>query len=356
MPAPYRYDIPQVDVGNYFDAFRQGRGDRLAMEAEGRERKLSEYLPGALEGDPAARKGALASGTSDQMIQLSQAFATADRGKLEAAKMKNEKTARAAMWANTPERWAVAMAQYKQENPGAPDIPFEQREMVIAQAQTLGEQIDQAFKRESLDLDAARTRAQNTASYASADASRASAEKDRLGPAGPGGKPMNDEQAKASGFANRLQSANAIINDFESSLTNKFAQMNAGVPVVGNYLVPESYQQADQATRDFINAQLRRESGAVISEEEFDNARKQYIPQPGDGPKVLAQKREARALAFRNMRTSAGPQSVATIEAPPSTSAPAGPPSVGQIINRNGANWRFLGGNPADAKRWRREP
>ena len=49
-------------------------------------------------------------------------------------------------------------------------------------------------------------------------------------------------------------------------------------------------QQIEQAQRNFINAVLRRESGAVISPEEFDNARKRVLPQPGDEPASIAQK------------------------------------------------------------------
>ena len=50
----------------------------------------------------------------------------------------------------------------------------------------------------------------------------------------------------------------------------------------------------EQAERNFINATLRRESGAAIAESEFDSARKQYIPQPGDSAGVLEAKRQNR--------------------------------------------------------------
>lgn len=144
------------------------------------------------------------------------------------------------------------------------------------------------------------------------------------GPADPNTKPLTDDQAKAVGFANRLQSANASMEKFGPALTDLKQKLKGGVPIAGNYMVSPEYQQADQAVRDFINAQLRRESGAVISDSEFDNARKQYIPQPGDGPDVLAQKKEARALAFRNMRMTSGRGGASRIEASPATSAPSG--------------------------------
>jgi hypothetical protein len=65
-------------------------------------------------------------------------------------------------------------------------------------------------------------------------------------------------------------------------------------------------QKAVQAQRNFINSILRRESGAVISDPEFSNARQQYFPQPGDSPEVIKQKRENRASAIRGLMREAG--------------------------------------------------
>lgn len=39
------------------------------------------------------------------------------------------------------------------------------------------------------------------------------------------------------------------------------------------------FQQYEQAKTNFVNAVLRRESGAKISDEEFDSAEKQYFVQ-----------------------------------------------------------------------------
>jgi hypothetical protein len=120
--------------------------------------------------------------------------------------------------------------------------------------------------------------------------------------------PPNPSQAEAAsaGFANRLAASADIIAKNESQLTSLKQRTESKIPVIGNYLVSPEYQKADQAERDFVNAQLRRESGAVISDQEFDNARKQYFPQPGDSKAVLEQKRVARQRAVRNMQLSAG--------------------------------------------------
>ena len=65
-------------------------------------------------------------------------------------------------------------------------------------------------------------------------------------------------------------------------------------------------QRQEQAEQNFINAVLRNESGATISPGEFDNARKQYFPQPGDSAATLEQKKRNRATVIENFRLSAG--------------------------------------------------
>jgi hypothetical protein len=56
-----------------------------------------------------------------------------------------------------------------------------------------------------------------------------------------------------------------------------------------------------QAVRNFQNAQLRRESGAVISPQEFGSARQQYTPNPIDDPTTMDQKRQTRQQAVDAM-------------------------------------------------------
>lgn len=62
------------------------------------------------------------------------------------------------------------------------------------------------------------------------------------------------------------------------------------------------YQQYDQAKRDFINATLRRESGATISDSEFSNANKQYFVQPWDTKETIKQKKANRDNIYKAMK------------------------------------------------------
>jgi hypothetical protein len=73
-----------------------------------------------------------------------------------------------------------------------------------------------------------------------------------------------------------------------------------------NWLHSVEYQKYEQAKRDFVNAQLRRESGAAISQGEFTSAEKQYFPIPGDSPEVIKQKSANRRAAVEAMGREGG--------------------------------------------------
>ncbi len=134
------------------------------------------------------------------------------------------------------------------------------------------------------------------------------------GPKAGSAKPLTESQGKDLGFGSRMREADKII----TGLTGQYSPMavNAkitaeGLPGVGgiagpiaNMALGDSAQSAEQAQRDFVNAILRRESGAAISESEFQNARKQYFPQSGDGQQVLKQKEANRRLAIEGTMAS----------------------------------------------------
>lgn len=115
------------------------------------------------------------------------------------------------------------------------------------------------------------------------------------------------DAAKNAGFLERLRTTAPIIDDLEQQGLS-FGQQTAGVIPggLGNFVRTPEFQKYDQARRDFVNAILRRESGAVISDSEFANAEAQYFPVPGDSPEVIAQKRGNRAAAVRGVEIGAG--------------------------------------------------
>lgn len=130
---------------------------------------------------------------------------------------------------------------------------------------------------------------------------------------------FNQNQGVAAGYADRMAAANAILDDpkIVAAQTDLGEQTKSGVPVLGNFLTSTERKMAEQAQRDFINAILRRESGAVISPSEFESAKQQYFPQPGDPPELVEQKRQNRIIAIQGVQRSAGPNYQAPRLTPP---------------------------------------
>jgi hypothetical protein len=119
--------------------------------------------------------------------------------------------------------------------------------------------------------------------------------------------PLTEAQGRIATFADRIAATLPIIEANQGAGLSYTQNAMRNVPVVGNALISNEMQQLDQAQRNFINAVLRRESGAVISPEEFDNAKKQYFPVPGDKPDVLAQKKKNRQDVLEGFAREGGP-------------------------------------------------
>lgn len=118
----------------------------------------------------------------------------------------------------------------------------------------------------------------------------------------------NEEQSKNAAYADRMVADIPILNDPKTiAATSSFWQkQKAGIPLIGNALTSSDYQTGRQAQEDFINAILRRESGAAVSNSEFDKYGKQYFPQYGDKEDVIAQKAANRERTLSGVQRSAG--------------------------------------------------
>jgi hypothetical protein len=111
-------------------------------------------------------------------------------------------------------------------------------------------------------------------------------------------KPPSQAQYTVAAYAARMDQAEQTFQ--------AIPQIGYRDKYLWNSLKSKEGQQFDQATRNYINAVLRRESGAVISDAEFENAYEQYIPQPSDGPEKLKQKAENRAIVSQSFKSAAG--------------------------------------------------
>jgi len=102
------------------------------------------------------------------------------------------------------------------------------------------------------------------------------------------------------------------------------SSIGSRVPIIGNALQTNLYQQAKSAQLTWLQAVLRDESGAVISLEEAENKRHVYFPEPFDGPEEIRNKRERRENEIRSLVDSLGtakPRATQYLETRPKTEA-----------------------------------
>lgn len=328
----------QGDWDPYAD-FQQGR-------AQGRANAARPLMGQALQGDANALNSL--AGIDPQGFMEVSGFQDkrAQAGREEAA-AKADRVASLINWADTPEKWEIAKQRIKASGvelePQEED--FNSRGAMLAEHMSLKEQLAQGNAQRGFDirdrgLDIQEQRlAQGPGGGTVPSGYRLTADGTGLEPI-PGGpadpnkqvpvkslRPTTD-QNNAAGFYDRLVDAEAVLSDpnVVNAAIDYVGKTKANLPFgAGNYLATPEYQKFDQAQRNFINAVLRKESGAAIAESEFANAAQQYFPQPGDSPEKIAQKAQNRATVIRAMeRTAAGALTQGQQPAPQETGAVEG--------------------------------
>lgn len=111
------------------------------------------------------------------------------------------------------------------------------------------------------------------------------------------------DQYKAAGFGKRMEQAEDVFGKLSASGYNRADNAEgAKASLLPGFMQGENPRRQEQAERNFINAVLRRESGAAISPNEFESGEKQYFPRPGDTTNVLAQKKANRDQTIATMK------------------------------------------------------
>jgi hypothetical protein len=119
---------------------------------------------------------------------------------------------------------------------------------------------------------------------------------------------VTEAQAKSAQFAARMESAERVLGPLQNEGLSLFGKGAESLPGgLGNYAQSPNYQKYQQAKASFIMGVARAESGANVTPSEFDKYSREFFPQPGDGPEVVKQKAQMRAVAIEEMRHSAGP-------------------------------------------------
>jgi hypothetical protein len=141
-------------------------------------------------------------------------------------------------------------------------------------------------------------------------------------PAEESGLPSTDGGRIAYGFLTRMESANPILDDLERqgiAAPSWVARAKGALPFVGAQLKNNELTEMEQEywvnAQDWVRAKLRKESGAVIGEQEMADEVATYFPMPGDKPPTIERKRQLRKIATAGMAASAGQiRDVGTLE------------------------------------------
>ena len=129
-------------------------------------------------------------------------------------------------------------------------------------------------------------------------------------PYAPSGK-MTTDEGKTALFADRAATAHKAITDAEKLNAEPGGTVGAliqqNLPAgAANVLVSGERGKSMDAQRAFINALLRRESGAAINAGEFSSYSKEYFPQLGDTPDQIEGKRKHRAEVIAGLARESG--------------------------------------------------
>lgn len=121
------------------------------------------------------------------------------------------------------------------------------------------------------------------------------------------GAALTDSQGKALTFSVRMANNERMIDQIMKS-----GKWDPTGIIASNSYVPEIFKSEQRklyeaASRNWIAALLRRESGAAISDSEYENGMKQYFPLPKDTESVLKFKASNRRKAFEGIRAEVGP-------------------------------------------------
>jgi len=121
---------------------------------------------------------------------------------------------------------------------------------------------------------------------------------------------MTEAQGNSNLFAGKMEIAKSMLDPEteKKGLDPVWNRVERYGGWVGNTLaLPNDYKQYQTAKDAFLNAFLRRVSGATVHDAEYYREEKVYFPQPGDTPERIDYKRQLRDDAIMRMKQQVGP-------------------------------------------------
>ena len=143
------------------------------------------------------------------------------------------------------------------------------------------------------------------------------------------GKPFTEAESKDVVYSTRASGALDVLEPVANSLTSLQSRAAEFDPTgyVRGAVQSEEYQVAKNAGDEFLQAILRKDTGAGITAQEQELYGKTYLPQPGDGPQVLEAKKAARQRAVAAINAGMSPQQMVAAER--ANGGVAGAPAAG---------------------------
>jgi len=128
-----------------------------------------------------------------------------------------------------------------------------------------------------------------------------------------GGRPATAAALRVGSFYYRMKDAMDSIestpggvSSIEQDIVNLGTLGQYGLDLLPNILQSQTGQLYRQAQRQFTEARLRKDSGAAIRDEEYDQDERIYFAVPGDTKQTLERKRSARQNVLAAIKREAG--------------------------------------------------
>jgi len=156
-------------------------------------------------------------------------------------------------------------------------------------------------------------------------------------------RPLTEAQSKDTVYSARAEGALPVLDQYEDTLTSRTDAAMGAVPYgLGREFQNEEFQLAQQAGDEFLQAILRKDTGAAITEQEQVLYGRTYLPAPGDSEALIKQKRQARRRALEAIKVGLPPSAIVAQEL---ALRKSGSPTLGEAAGGNDPQPRGGGAN-----------